>query len=197
MRPQQLNNYGDFVLYPSKASNPAVESTPPVERAPTRLQSLSDYELELAYQSLRNKCSQYFDTAYDFLDFLNAQACSTKSIGMLSQDDEFSIELVNEYCRRMPRRRQPSSADSFHSVTHSHRSGQYSGYNSERESPPRSPSRASELFSLKSQSMIGQFNSKLSSLAHKEHKCKICDKRFTRLSPLRSHMYTHTREKRE
>ena len=46
------------------------------------------------------------------------------------------------------------------------------------------------------QSMMGQFNSKVSSSSQKKHKCKICDKRFTRPSSLQTHMYSHTGEKR-
>ena len=47
------------------------------------------------------------------------------------------------------------------------------------------------------QSMMGQFNSKVSSSTQKKHKCKICDKRFTRPSSLQTHMYSHTGEKRK
>lgn len=46
-------------------------------------------------------------------------------------------------------------------------------------------------------SMMGQFNSKMSSSAQKKHKCKVCDKRFTRPSSLQTHMYSHTGEKRK
>jgi len=45
------------------------------------------------------------------------------------------------------------------------------------------------------QSMMGQFSSKLSSNTQKKHKCKVCDKRFTRPSSLQTHMYSHTGEK--
>ncbi|CAF9914730.1 MAG: hypothetical protein GOMPHAMPRED_008241 [Gomphillus americanus] len=45
------------------------------------------------------------------------------------------------------------------------------------------------------QSMMGSFNSKISSSSQKKHKCKICDKRFTRPSSLQTHMYSHTGEK--
>lgn len=44
-------------------------------------------------------------------------------------------------------------------------------------------------------SMMNQFNSKSSPNAQKKHKCKICDKRFTRPSSLQTHMYSHTGEK--
>jgi hypothetical protein len=45
--------------------------------------------------------------------------------------------------------------------------------------------------------MMGQFSSKVSSSSQKKHKCKICDKRFTRPSSLQTHMYSHTGEKRK
>lgn len=45
-------------------------------------------------------------------------------------------------------------------------------------------------------SMMTQFNSKASLSASKKHKCKTCDKRFTRPSSLQTHMYSHTGEKR-
>ena len=48
---------------------------------------------------------------------------------------------------------------------------------------------------LPPQSMMGQFNSKVSSSTQKKHKCKVCDKRFTRPSSLQTHMYSHTGEK--
>lgn len=46
-------------------------------------------------------------------------------------------------------------------------------------------------------SMMSQFSSKMSSSTMKKHKCKICDKRFTRPSSLQTHMYSHTGEKRK
>ncbi|KAJ9137874.1 C2H2 zinc finger protein encoded by the fle1 (Flexuosa) protein [Pleurostoma richardsiae] len=45
------------------------------------------------------------------------------------------------------------------------------------------------------QSMMSQFSSKVSSSTQKKHKCKVCDKRFTRPSSLQTHMYSHTGEK--
>lgn len=45
------------------------------------------------------------------------------------------------------------------------------------------------------QSMMGQFSSKVASSTQKKHKCKVCDKRFTRPSSLQTHMYSHTGEK--
>ncbi|KAK4127073.1 hypothetical protein N657DRAFT_653406 [Parathielavia appendiculata] len=45
------------------------------------------------------------------------------------------------------------------------------------------------------QSMMGSFSSRVSSSTQKKHKCKVCDKRFTRPSSLQTHMYSHTGEK--
>ncbi|KAL1841390.1 hypothetical protein VTJ49DRAFT_7120 [Mycothermus thermophilus] len=45
------------------------------------------------------------------------------------------------------------------------------------------------------QSMMGSFSSRVSSNTQKKHKCKVCDKRFTRPSSLQTHMYSHTGEK--
>ncbi|RQM06963.1 hypothetical protein DH86_00000105, partial [Scytalidium sp. 3C] len=45
------------------------------------------------------------------------------------------------------------------------------------------------------QSMMGQFSSKVQTNTQKKHKCKICDKRFTRPSSLQTHVYSHTGEK--
>lgn len=45
------------------------------------------------------------------------------------------------------------------------------------------------------QSMMSQFSSKVASSTQKKHKCKVCDKRFTRPSSLQTHMYSHTGEK--
>lgn len=47
------------------------------------------------------------------------------------------------------------------------------------------------------QSMMGSFSSKVASSTQKKHKCKVCDKRFTRPSSLQTHMYSHTGEKRK
>eukprot|EP01099_Mayorella_cantabrigiensis_P002797 TRINITY_DN2246_c0_g1_i1.p1 TRINITY_DN2246_c0_g1~~TRINITY_DN2246_c0_g1_i1.p1 ORF type:complete len:369 (-),score=10.17 TRINITY_DN2246_c0_g1_i1:215-1321(-) len=43
--------------------------------------------------------------------------------------------------------------------------------------------------------MMGQFSSKMASNTQKKHKCRVCEKRFTRPSSLQTHMYSHTGEK--
>ena len=116
----------------------------------------SDLDLQNAYQALRDSHSQYFDTAYDFRDFLISQE---EDLGQIRRDCnpaknlegkgkevgaeqqllrlQKSIGIVNEYISRQPSVRRPSSADGFHSYTQSHHSGRFSGYSSDRESPPR------------------------------------------------------------
>ncbi|KAL7271251.1 hypothetical protein RUND412_006003 [Rhizina undulata] len=48
---------------------------------------------------------------------------------------------------------------------------------------------------LSMNNMISSFSSKISPSTQKKHKCRICDKRFTRPSSLQTHTYSHTGEK--
>jgi uncharacterized Zn-finger protein len=43
--------------------------------------------------------------------------------------------------------------------------------------------------------MMSTFSSRVSPNTTKKHKCKVCDKRFTRPSSLQTHMYSHTGER--
>jgi len=45
--------------------------------------------------------------------------------------------------------------------------------------------------------LMTTFSSKITSNTQKKHKCKVCDKRFTRPSSLQTHTYSHTGEKRK
>lgn len=63
----------------------------------------------------------------------------------------------------------------------------------QRTLPP--PGQMINGFPADASQMMTQFNSKLAPGAQKKHKCKICDKRFTRPSSLQTHMYSHTGEK--
>jgi hypothetical protein len=45
--------------------------------------------------------------------------------------------------------------------------------------------------------LMTTFSSKISTSTQKKHKCKTCDKRFTRPSSLQTHTYSHTGEKRK
>ena len=93
----------------------------------------------------------------------------------------------------------PNAYQSYYSSMDS--LSEYSSTNESVESfPSRTLPRPQSLLSGSApagpQSMMSQFNSKVSSSAQKKHRCKICDKRFTRPSSLQTHMYSHTGEKR-
>ena len=82
--------------------------------------------------------------------------------------------------------------------------GSVTDYSSNAESvdsmPSRTLPRPSGLMSNMPpapQTMMGQFSSKVSSSTQKKHKCKVCEKRFTRPSSLQTHVYSHTGEKRK
>ncbi|BDD60812.1 hypothetical protein MAP00_005910 [Monascus purpureus] len=62
---------------------------------------------------------------------------------------------------------------------------------------PRPPSLLAASTPPAPQAMMARFSSKMPSNTQKKHKCKVCDKRFTRPSSLQTHMYSHTGEKRE
>ena len=102
------------------------------------MSDLSDFNLEIAYQKIRDQYDQPFDTADDFLDFLCSQLGG--QVRGCGSDRWRSVQIVKEYISRRPRKRKPSSADSFQSDTSSHRDGRFSGYKSDRESPPRKAS---------------------------------------------------------
>jgi uncharacterized Zn-finger protein len=91
-----------------------------------------------------------------------------------------------------------SSVASVDSATDYSSAASDAGYDSMPAS--RTLPRPSQLFGANlgppaASSMMGQFSSKLSSNTQKKHKCKVCDKRFTRPSSLQTHMYSHTGEK--
>ena len=100
-----------------------------------------------------------------------------------------------------------SHHSSISSSSYPYYSGSYSGsvdgssvtdYSSASEDPRPlpPPNQLINGFPPEPQAMMNQFNAKMSPSAQKKHKCKICDKRFTRPSSLQTHMYSHTGEKR-
>lgn len=63
---------------------------------------------------------------------------------------------------------------------------------------PTLPKLASSMTPIPVQgALMTTFSSKISTSSQKKHKCKVCDKRFTRPSSLQTHTYSHTGEKRK
>lgn len=118
----------------------------------------------------------------------NSGRSSTDSYGFPSHSSHSSISSASTYPTYY------NSSVSEASV------GDYSSASESVDIPSRTLPRPSGLpggaMPPAPQSMMGQFSSKVSSSSQKKHKCKICDKRFTRPSSLQTHMYSHTGEKR-
>ncbi|KAF2707499.1 hypothetical protein K504DRAFT_446639 [Pleomassaria siparia CBS 279.74] len=195
--------YASYQHDPSRrSSHPSVPTTPfydsALESQRQRQSSLVDFSRINAQQPQRNSFSDALDASQGMVS--------------LSQSD---ITPRNIYGNQGSSR---SSTDSYgfpstHSAHSSISSASYNGgyynegsvtdYSSASESVDlghsRTLPRPSALMGTNippaPQSMMGQFSSKVSSSSQKKHKCKICDKRFTRPSSLQTHMYSHTGEK--
>lgn len=194
--------------YDRRSSHPSVASaaflSDPVEAQRYRQSSLVDFSDRLQHASEAER--QHFSDALD----------ASRGMVAMSQSD---ITPRNIYGAQGTSR---SSSDSYGFPSHSSHSSisSSSGYptyynSSVSEASVGDYSSASESVDMNSsrtlprpatliggqlppapQSMMGQFSSKVSSSSQKKHKCKICDKRFTRPSSLQTHMYSHTGEKR-
>ncbi|KAF2221725.1 hypothetical protein BDZ85DRAFT_282869 [Elsinoe ampelina] len=201
---QKLSPYPSF--QDRRSSHPSVASNmflgQPVEASRYRQSSLIDMEnrLHAASEAERNSFSDALD--------------ASRGMVAMSQD----ITPRNIYCTQGSAR---SSTDSygFPSAHSSHSSissasthptyygssvseSSYGDYSSASESVdipsrtlPRPTSLVGGALPPNQSQMMGQFSSKVSSSSQKKHKCKICDKRFTRPSSLQTHMYSHTGEK--
>jgi hypothetical protein len=186
-----------------RSSHPSVPSTPyfdsALESQRQRQSSLVDFSRINSQQPQRNSFSDALD--------------ASRGMVSLSQSD---ITPRNIYGNQGSTR---SSTDSYgfpstHSAHSSISSASYNGgyYNEGSVTDYSSASESVDLNNSRTlprpnalmganippapQSMMGQFSSKVSSSSQKKHKCKICDKRFTRPSSLQTHMYSHTGEKR-
>lgn len=88
-----------------------------------------------------------------------------------------------------------ASADSATDYSSAASDGGYDSMPASRTLPRPSQLMGANLGPPAPQTMMSQFSSKTSSNTQKKHKCKVCDKRFTRPSSLQTHMYSHTGEK--
>ncbi|OAQ72235.1 zinc finger domain-containing protein [Pochonia chlamydosporia 170] len=161
-------------------------------------------EADSARRGFPQPMPSHADERRSFADALDA------SHGMLAMSQETPRNIYGA-------RNDRSSVDSYgfpstHSTSSSISSGNFSSYYGDSVSDYSSAA-GSDIESVNSrtlprpqglmgsqippapQSMMGQFSSKVSSSTQKKHKCKVCDKRFTRPSSLQTHMYSHTGEK--
>ncbi|EWG48309.1 hypothetical protein FVEG_08125 [Fusarium verticillioides 7600] len=111
----------------------------------------------------------------------------------------FGLAPADEHARRYSQHSSISSSGNFSSY-YGDSVSDYSTAGSDIESVssrtlPRPQGLMGSQIPPAPQSMMGQFSSKVSSSTQKKHKCKVCDKRFTRPSSLQTHMYSHTGEK--
>jgi len=128
---------------------------------------------------------------------VRAQRGSTDSYGFPSTSSTSSISAASGR-QEYPYTYAGSSAPSVDSATDYSSAASEAGYDSmtaSRTLPRPSQLVGANLGPPAPQSMMGQFSSKMSSNTQKKHKCKVCDKRFTRPSSLQTHMYSHTGEK--
>lgn len=201
--PQYAVSYG----YDRRSSHPSVASSmflgEPIEAQKYRQSSLIDFNnrLHQASEAERQSFSDALDASRGMVQMSqsditprniygssNTGRSSTDAYGFPSHSSHSSISSASTYPTYY------NSSVSEASV------GDYSSAGESVDMPnSRTLPRPQGLQGLPPapQSMMGQFSSKVSSSSQKKHKCKICDKRFTRPSSLQTHMYSHTGEKRK
>jgi hypothetical protein len=180
-RGSPYNNYDRRSSHPSVSSNMFIGD--PIEVQRQRQSSLIDFNDRLHSASEAERQS--------FSDALDA----SRGMVAMAQSD---ITPRNIYGQQEPSR---SSSDSYGSSVSDASVGDYSSASESVDMPnsrtlPRPSGLIGGSLPPAPSSMMGQFSSKVSSSSQKKHKCKICDKRFTRPSSLQTHMYSHTGEKR-
>ncbi|KAF2196841.1 hypothetical protein GQ43DRAFT_236972 [Delitschia confertaspora ATCC 74209] len=188
-----------------RSSNPSVPSTTlynnAIESERQRQSSLVDFNNSMSQQPQRNSFSDTLDASRGMLSLSQADITPRNiygNHGSRSSTDSYGFPSTHSAHSSI------SSASYNPSYYNgSVAEGSVTDYSSASESVDMSHSRTlprpSALMATSlppaPQSMMGQFSSKVSSGSQKKHKCKICDKRFTRPSSLQTHMYSHTGEK--
>ena len=190
-----------------RSSQPSVPSIalldPLIDAQRSRESSLID--LDRMNSQPRNSFSEAMDASRSMLALQNANDITPRNIYGNQGSGRNSTDSYGF----------PSAHSAHSSISSGSYNASYNGYASMAESSATDYSSASESVDLNQrtlprpsalvstnmppapQSMMGQFSSKVSSSSQKKHKCKICDKRFTRPSSLQTHMYSHTGEKRK
>jgi hypothetical protein len=126
---------------------------------------------------------------------VRAQRGSTDSYGFPSTSSTSSISVSGRPEYQYYGSSSVTSVDSATDYSSAASDAGYDSITASRTLPRPSQLVGANLGPPAASSMMGQFSSKLSSNTQKKHKCKVCDKRFTRPSSLQTHMYSHTGEK--
>jgi len=190
-----------------RSSQPSVPSIvlldPLIDTQRSRQSSFID--LDRVNSQPRNSFSEAMDASRSMLALQNANDITPRNIYGNQGSSRSSTDSYGF----------PSTHSAHSSISSASYNTSYNGYASVGDSSATDYSSASESVDLNQrtlprpsalistnmppapQSMMGQFSSKVSSSSQKKHKCKICDKRFTRPSSLQTHMYSHTGEKRK
>lgn len=185
-----------------RSSHPSVPSASyagsPVEAQGQRQSSLVDFNRMNSQQAQRNSFSDALDASRGMVAM--SQDITPRNIygGQGRSSDGYGFPATHSAHSSI------SSASTYPYYSSSVADSSVTDYSSASESVDlnnRTLPRPSALLGTNlppaPQSMMGQFSSKVSSSSQKKHKCKICDKRFTRPSSLQTHMYSHTGEKRK
>lgn len=197
--------FQDSARRSSQSSVPSIALLDPlIDSQRPRQNSLID--MDRMNSQPRNSFSEAMDASRSMLALQNANDITPRNIygnqgSSRSSSDSYGF---------------PATHSAHSSISSASYNPSYTGYGSVTESSATDYSSASESVDLNQrtlprpsaligtntppappQSMMSQFSSKVSSSSQKKHKCKICDKRFTRPSSLQTHMYSHTGEKRK
>lgn len=195
--------FQDSARRSSQPSVPSIMLDPLIDTQRPRQNSLID--LDRMNSQPRNSFSEAMDASRSMLALQNANDITPRNIygnqgSSRSSSDSYGF---------------PATHSAHSSISSASYNPSYGGYGSVADSSATDYSSASESVDLDQrtlprppaligtnmppapQSMMSQFSSKVSSSSQKKHKCKICDKRFTRPSSLQTHMYSHTGEKRK
>ncbi|PSK60602.1 Zinc finger protein [Elsinoe australis] len=201
---QKLSPYPSF--QDRRSSHPSVASNmflgEPVEAARYRTSSLIDTEnrLHAASDHERNSFSDALDASRGMVAM--SQDITPRNIygnqgSSRSSTDSYGFPSAHSAHSSIS---SASTHPTYYGSSVSEASyGDYSSAGESVDVPSRTLPRPNSLIGASMppnpSSMMGQFSSKVSSSSQKKHKCKICDKRFTRPSSLQTHMYSHTGEK--
>lgn len=207
---QSRSPYGfqDPSRRPSQPPHPSVEPPlavvpePPLEPQLSQQGSLVDFS-RLTTQAQRDSFSEAVDASRNMLS-LSQSDITPRNIYGNQGSSRSSMESYG-FPSAHSAHSSISSASTYPSYYNGSVSESVTDYSSASESVgdmgsrtlPRPSALVGTSLPPAPQSMMGQFSSKVSSSSQKKHKCKICDKRFTRPSSLQTHMYSHTGEKRK